>query len=98
MNEEMLKIRVTIADRSYQLNVKRDEEEIYRDAAKAIEERLNVYRQKYSIEEEYDKTALSMIAFDFAFHYYKLKKEKDMEPMIDKLKELNQELAEYLDI
>lgn len=98
MEKEMLRITLTIANRSYQLNIKREEEEIFREAAKAIEEGLNIYSNKYKFAEDKEETCLSMFMLDLAVRYYKLKRSKDIEPIIDKINQLNQELTEYLDI
>lgn len=98
MNEEMLTITVTIANRSYRLKVKRSEEEIFRKAAKMIEERLNIYGSKYKIGKDKDEISLSMVALDLAVGYFKLDKERDVKPLIDKIEKLNRDLANYLEV
>lgn len=98
MNEEMLTITVTIANRSYRLKVKRSEEEIFRKAAKMIEERLNIYGSKYKIGKDKDEISLSMVALDLAVGYFKLDEERDVTPLIDKIEKLNRDLANYLEV
>lgn len=99
MNEEMLTITVMIANRSYRVKVKRNEEVIYREAAKKIEERLNIYGGKYRIGEDKDENFfLSMVALELAVSYLKLYEEKNVTPLIDKIEELNRDLADYLEV
>lgn len=97
-NEEMLAITVLIADRTYRLNIRRDEEEVVRKAAKMIEDKLNLYGNKYKVDKDERDKYLSMIALDLAVNFCKMDSEKDMEPMADKIKELNLELKKYLGI
>ncbi|MDD2525618.1 MAG: cell division protein ZapA [Bacteroidales bacterium] len=97
-NEEMLAITVLIADRTYRLNIRRDEEEVVRKAAKMIEDKLNLYGNRYKVDKDERDKYLSMIALDLAVNFCKMDSEKDMEPMADKIKELNLELKKYLGI
>lgn len=97
-NEEMLAITILIADRTYRLNIKREEEEVIRKAAKMIEDKLNLYGNKYKVDKDERDRYLSMIALDLAVNFCKMDSEKDMEPMADKIKELNLELKKYLGI
>ena len=47
--QDLLTIRVMILDTSYPIKIRREEEEIYRKAAKQLNERILAYR-KSSIE------------------------------------------------
>lgn len=94
----MLAITVLIADRTYRLNIRRDEEEVVRKAAKMIEDKLNLYGNRYKVDKDERDKYLSMIALDLAVNFCKMDSEKDMEPMADKIKELNLELKKYLGI
>lgn len=61
----LIKIHVLIDSVRYPMVIKRTDEYLYRDAAKLVNERLNVYRETYQ-----DKGVISqwaMTAYDFAF-------------------------------
>ena len=49
---ESLKIKVTVANRTYPLTIKREDEEQVRKAVKVIEERLKVYEKSFGMWEE----------------------------------------------
>jgi len=59
-----LTISVRIADRPYRLTIKKDEEEIVRNAAKEINDRLKEYAGSYAFNDKQD--LLSMVAILFA--------------------------------
>ena len=44
--QDLLTIRVMILDTSYPIKIRREEEEIYRKAAKQLNERILAYRKK----------------------------------------------------
>lgn len=56
-------ITVTLADRPYKLLVKRDDEVLFREAAKSINERLNGYSKVYSFKDRQD--LLAMVALQY---------------------------------
>ncbi len=56
-------ITVVIADRPYKLRVKREEEEIFREATKHINERIKSYASNYSFKDRQD--LLAMVALQY---------------------------------
>jgi cell division protein ZapA len=56
-------ITVTIADRPYKLTVKREDEEIFREATKYINERLKSYAANFSFKDRQD--LLAMVALQY---------------------------------
>jgi cell division protein ZapA len=56
-------IKVVIADRTYPLKVKRNDEEIFREATKYINDRLKDYAANYSIKDKQD--AIAMVALQY---------------------------------
>jgi cell division protein ZapA len=51
-------ITVTIADRPYKLTVKREDEEIFREATKHINDRLKSYAANFSFKDKQDLLAM----------------------------------------
>ena len=91
---KMIKIHVLIDNERYPMVVKRTDEFLYREAAKSINERLNVYRESYpdiGIVKHW-----AMTAYDFAFETMTSKNRNDTQPYRDKLEELEKELDEIL--
>ncbi len=56
--EDYLKIKVSIADRVYPLNIKRSEEEKIRLAAKKIDSLLKKYEENYAVRDKQDLLAM----------------------------------------
>lgn len=64
MDETTLKIKVTIANRSYPLTIKRSEEEQIRNAVKTINEAVTRFESRYAVQDKQD--VLSMCALQLA--------------------------------
>lgn len=62
--DEKLKIKISIADRVYPLNIKASQEEGLRKAAKNIEAVIKKYEQSYAVRDKQD--VLAMCALQFA--------------------------------
>ena len=50
MEDDFFTIRVNILNTSYPINIKREEEEIYRKAAKQLNNKILDYQKKYYID------------------------------------------------
>ncbi|MBN1116947.1 MAG: cell division protein ZapA [Bacteroidales bacterium] len=92
--DEKLSIRVNIADRYYPLKIERNEEEIIRKAAKLINERVLQYKQKYADKDVLD--FIAMTALQLVTRMVELEEKQDVVPIIESIKELNEELDEYI--
>ena len=82
-------ISVTIADRPYKLTVKREDEEIFREATKYINDRLKSYAANFSFKDRQD--LLAMVALQYttnALRNERILAFRDKE-MVGKLQELN---------
>ncbi len=91
-------ISLTIAGRTYRLkNVDERKEEIYREAAKRINEKKNEYATTFSYKDSQD--LLAMVAFHFATELlsYKEKTVIDDENLVEKLLEMDEKLSDYLE-
>lgn len=90
----LMKINVLIDSVRYPMIIKRTDEFQYREAARLLNERLNVYRESYQ-----DIGAIkqwAMTAYEFAFEAVTYKAKNDTKPYKDKLEELGKQLDEYL--
>lgn len=100
MNDK-IKINLLIADEPFTMTIQRDEEELFRKAAKQVNDRMNVYRSMYKpsgipgTRVYGPKDFLAMVAFDFACNNLKLEDKNDTSPFTNKIKELTQELEEH---
>ena len=64
MSENTLKIKVTIANRTYPLTIKREEEEQIRAAVKTINDAVARFESRYAVQDKQD--VLSMCALQLA--------------------------------
>lgn len=92
--DEKLSIRVNIADRFYPLKIDRKEEENIRKAAKLINERVLQYKQKYADKDVLD--FIAMTALQLVTRLVELEQKQDVVPVLESIKELNDELKEYI--
>jgi len=95
---EKLSIKIKIDGREYPLKVDRDDEEKYRKAAKIINDIIVQYRQRYSNSSQDTQDFLAMTAFQFVLKNIELEKEVDRSPLFDELKNLDEELSDYLSL
>ena len=58
---ESLKIKVTVANRTYPLTIKREDEEQVRKAVKVIEERLKVYEKSFAARDSQDLLSMCLL-------------------------------------
>ena len=94
--EDKIAINLLVGKQIYPITVLREQEEVYRRAAKLINERLSRYQTKYP-GQNYEKY-LSIVLLDLAVRAESLEEGKDAEPIIEKLVKLNEELEETLNV
>jgi len=63
MDDNKLSIRVNVADRYYPLKIERDDEEKIRKAARMINEKVLLYKQRYSDKDIQDFLAMAALQF-----------------------------------
>ena len=93
--QDSLTIRVMILDTSYPIKIRREEEEIYRKAAKQLNERILAYRKKFDRNLN-DIDYVIMVAFELSLLSLRLEEERDNSPFISTIQALDNRLAEYL--
>ncbi len=88
-------IQLLIGKQMYPITVKREQEEIFRKAARLINEKLSRYEQAYPSQgyEKYTSVAL----LDFAVRALQLENEKDQSPYADTVSRLSDEIGELFE-
>lgn len=96
MDDDKFLIHIEIAEKSYGIWIKRDEEQIVREAAKAIRGKLIQYRQRYAKSEVDVKDLLAMVALQLSIRNLQLEDKNDTVPFTDKIKELTNKMELFL--
>lgn len=91
---DQLRIKVTIADMTFFLRIDPREEEAIRKAIKHIDDKLNVYRERFpgQTTEKY----LSMVVLHIGTLYQQERMRTDTRPFEEKFEELSVKLDEFL--
>ena len=93
---EMLKIKLSIANRVYPLTIPPNQEEGLRKAAKKIEAMIKQFEQSYSVRDKQDVLAMCALQFASQVEQKNLDKEHVNEHVEEKLNTLNQMLEMHL--
>ena len=96
VNNEKLHIRLHVYDEEIEVTVNRDDEELYRRAAKLITDRYNAYAQAYKGKKGEHTIAL-MTLIDVALMYERERGKNDTAPYQDILAKLTSEIEEALE-
>lgn len=96
MDNDKFLIHIEIAERSYGLWIKREDEQMVREAAKIIREKTLQYRQRYAKSEVDVKDLLAMVALQLSIYNLQLKDKNDTVPFTDKIQDLTKQLELYL--
>ena len=93
---DRLKIKISIADRVYPMNILPEQEEGLRRAAKKIESMIKQFEQSYAVRDKQD--VLAMCALQFAAQTEQKTIDNNSEVLLaeDKLKALNDLLQKHL--
>ena len=94
MNKKELRINIRIDGRNYPLTINRIDEEKYRLAAKMVNEMVDKYRKLFHDQESRD--ILAMTAFQIALNNTELQNRTDNSLFIDELKNLNDDISDFL--
>lgn len=70
-----ISIKINIADRIYPLTIDMEEEEVIRQAAKMINDRLKEYQENYAVRDKQDLLSMAVLQYATA----SLKAEKKMQ-------------------
>ncbi len=88
MTEDIL-ISVDIAGRIYKVRVKRDEEEVFRNAVETVKTNIKEYANIYAYKDKQD--LLAMVLLQYVTFYMKIKDDNLFcnKQLIEKLEEIN---------
>ncbi|HZH54533.1 MAG TPA: cell division protein ZapA [Sphingobacteriaceae bacterium] len=91
-----ISIKINIADRIYPLRVDMQEEEIIRQAAKLINERIKEFQENYAVRDKQD--LLSMCVLHYATGMIKAERKSgdDGAEVANKIGELDQLLEDFI--
>ncbi|HYX08950.1 MAG TPA: cell division protein ZapA [Bacteroidales bacterium] len=92
--DDKLSIKVNVADRYYPLKIERKDEERIRRAAKMINDKVLQYKQKYADKDIQD--FLAMASLQYVIKLLEFEQQTDVSPLVDGIRELDQELEQYL--
>ncbi len=93
-DEDKIRINITLAGIAYPLTIRRDDEEIYRKAARQVGIYINKYKEKYP--KVTHEMALAMVAYHFSLASLMQQNRNDTTPFTDKIRELNSEMDTML--
>ncbi len=93
---EQQSIKINIADRYYPLRIPANDEEKIRAAAKIINEKVELYKKKYSDRDSQD--ALSMALLQFVIRLIEAEQNQDLTQVIDELNSVNDLLDQYIKV
>ena len=94
MTENMLSIKVQIAERFYPLKIKRQDEEKIRRAARLINEKVLQYKQRYTDKDTQD--FMAMAALQFVISLIDCEQQQNVVSLEEELNSLSSELDEIL--
>ncbi len=89
MNDK-LTITLNIAGRPCVLTIEREEEEAIRKAAQLINSKIAKYREKYANADPVD--FLAVTALQFTVKMLEAEKQNDIEPVLDRVREMSSRL------
>jgi cell division protein ZapA len=94
MTEDMLSIKVQIAERFYPLKIKRQDEEKIRQAASLINNKVLQYKQRYTDKDTQD--FMAMAALQFVINLIDCEQQQNVVSLEEELGSLSSELDELL--
>lgn len=88
MDDDMIKIQLTIGNNPFPLTIRRKDEETVRKAAKQVDNLTNAYKAHYP--ELPEVRILQMVAYHLSLEGLKEKGRNDTTPYTEKIQELTQ--------
>ena len=94
--DEKLKIKISIADRVYPLNVDLSQEEGLRSASKKIDVMIKQFEENYAVRDKQDVLAMCALQFASQLEQKQIDKVEDHTQTTERLKNLNDLLDSFL--
>jgi len=92
---DKVKINIQVGNFKLPLTIFPDDEPIYREAARMINDRLEAYQTKYRVANLTQEYMLSFSAIDIAVKLVRLQRTADVGPAEEMIKALTAELEEF---
>ncbi len=96
MDDDKFLIHIEIAEKSYGVWIKREEEQVVREAAKMLRNKMLQYRQRYAKSDVDVKDLLAMVALQLSINNLQLEDKNDTQPFTEKIQALTNKLELYL--
>jgi cell division protein ZapA len=94
VDKKNFRINIKIDGKFYPLTINMEDEERYRLAAKRVNEIVRQYREQFGSQDS--KDILAMAAFQIALSKNKIDKRNDNSLFIEELKNLNDDISDFL--
>ena len=94
--KEMFNINITVNGVRMPLHISREDEVIYRNAEKLFNKYFRQYSEVYS--QRSMEEILTLVAFQFAYIVSKQGMNQDVQPLADKIQQLNNQLKELMPV
>ncbi len=95
MNEK-LKIKISIADRVYPLNVDATQEEGLRSASKKIDVMIKQFEENYAVRDKQDVLAMCALQFASKVEQEQIETQEDHQESFERLKKLDALVSKYI--
>lgn len=95
MPEEHFTIRVQLDGKYYPLTILRSDEGKIRKAAKQLNDTIERYKKRFGTGDKYDY--LAMAAIQLVSQLADLQEQRNVNPVFDVLRELDEDLTDYFD-
>lgn len=93
-NSDKLVITLMLGRQPQQIHILREQEEVYRNAARLINEKLSRYESAYP--NQATERYMSIVLLDLAVQMLQLKDREDVKPIFDTLESLTSEIEDSL--
>lgn len=90
--DEKLKIKISIADRVYPLNVDPAQEEGLRSASKKIDAMIRQFEENYAVRDKQDVLAMCALQFAAQSEQKQIDKSADLEDALERLLKMDEKL------
>lgn len=95
MPDDHFTIRVQVDGKYYPITIHRSDEGKIRQAAKQLNDKIELYKKRFGAGEKYDY--LAMAAIQLATQLVDLKEQRNVNPVFDVLRELDEDLSQFFD-
>ena len=90
--DDKLKIKISIADRVYPLNVDPSQEEGLRSASKKIDAMIRQFEENYAVRDKQDVLAMCALQFAAQSEQKQIDKSADLEDAFERLRKMDDKL------